>query len=128
MTHKAPPCACGVYGGHLHHWCPFRPHIPYRDHKLTKILADCIGGSANTVFITTIGPSDWDYNETLSTLSFASRCMNIRAAPIQNRIDASSDQSELVQKLKVREGSCTRVRRVANGVWCIAWSIIYQRV
>ena len=81
----------------------FRPHIPYRDHKLTKILADCIGGSANTVFITTIGPSDWDYNETLSTLSFASRCMNIRAAPIQNRIDTAADQSELVQKLKVRK-------------------------
>ena len=61
------------------------------------------------MFITTIGPSDWDYNETLSTLGFASRCMNIAAAPVQNRVDSEEDQSELVAALKVGCGSVVRV-------------------
>lgn len=83
-----------------------RLHIPYRDHKLTKILQDCIGGAANTVFIATIGPSAWDYNETLSTLNFASRCRNIQAAPIQNRIE-DEDQSMIIETLKAKLLSAT---------------------
>ncbi len=62
------------------------------------------------MFIATVGPSELDYNETLSTLNFASRCMNIRAAPLQNRVDAAADgedQSELVASLQVR-GACAR--------------------
>ena len=48
-------------------------HVPYRDSKLTRILNDSLGGTASTSLIATVGPSPNNYNETLSTLQFASR-------------------------------------------------------
>jgi hypothetical protein len=49
-------------------------HVPYRDSKLTRILNDSLGGTASTSLIATVGPAPSNYNETLSTLQFASRC------------------------------------------------------
>lgn len=51
-------------------------HVPYRDSKLTRILNDSLGGTASTSLIATVGPSPSNYNETLSTLQFASRYEN----------------------------------------------------
>lgn len=48
-------------------------HVPYRDSKLTRILNDSLGGTASTSLIATVGPAPSNYNETLSTLQFASR-------------------------------------------------------
>ena len=48
-------------------------HVPYRDSKLTRILHDSLGGTASTSLIATVGPASSNYNETLSTLQFASR-------------------------------------------------------
>jgi hypothetical protein len=48
-------------------------HVPYRDSKLTRILNDSLGGTASTSLIATVGPAATNYNETLSTLQFASR-------------------------------------------------------
>jgi hypothetical protein len=49
------------------------PHIPFRDSKLTRLLADAIGGNARTCIIATTSPCAHSYEETLSTLIFASR-------------------------------------------------------
>ena len=43
-------------------------HVPYRDSKLTRLLQDSLGGSAKTVMVANVGPADWNYDETLSTL------------------------------------------------------------
>ena len=56
----------------------YSSHVPYRDSKLTRLLQDSIGGTARTALIATIGPSRDNYSETLSTLSFAARCMNVK--------------------------------------------------
>lgn len=48
-------------------------HIPFRDSKLTRLLADAIGGNARTCIIATVSPCAHSYEETLSTLIFASR-------------------------------------------------------
>lgn len=61
---------------------PLCPHIPYRDSKLTRLLQDSLGGTASTAMIAAIGPAAVNYNETLSTLLFATRCMAIKAAPV----------------------------------------------
>eukprot|EP00903_Cladosiphon_okamuranus_P010917 g10312.t1 len=34
-----------------------RPHIPFRDSKLTRILADALGGNANAALLATVGPA-----------------------------------------------------------------------
>jgi hypothetical protein len=46
-------------------------HIPYRDSKLTRLLQDSLGGNTKTVMIANVGPADWNYDETLSTLRCA---------------------------------------------------------
>jgi len=48
-------------------------HIPYRDSKLTRLLQDSLGGNTKTIMITAVSPSDFNYDETLSSLRYASR-------------------------------------------------------
>lgn len=51
--------------------------IPYRDSKLTRILKDSLGGNISTIMISCISPSPLLYDETVNTLSYASRARNI---------------------------------------------------
>ncbi|WIA12242.1 hypothetical protein OEZ85_012308 [Tetradesmus obliquus] len=56
-------------------------HIPYRDSKLTRLLQDSLGGNTKTVMVANVGPADWNYDETLSTLRYANRAKNITNRP-----------------------------------------------
>ena len=47
-------------------------HIPYRDSVLTWLLRENLGGNSKTAMIAAISPADINYEETLSTLRFAS--------------------------------------------------------
>ncbi len=55
--------------------------VPYRDSKLTRLLQDSLGGNTKTVMIANIGPADYNMEETLSTLRYASRAKNIQNKP-----------------------------------------------
>ena len=57
-------------------------HIPYRDSKLTMLLMDSIGGTAKTLMIACVSPSSIYSDETMSTLNYASRTMNIKNKPL----------------------------------------------
>uniref|UniRef100_A0A8D8YU54 Kinesin-like protein n=1 Tax=Cacopsylla melanoneura TaxID=428564 RepID=A0A8D8YU54_9HEMI len=57
-------------------------HIPYRDSKLTKLLADSLAGSGVTLMIATISPSLSNISESLNTLRYAARAKRIRTKPI----------------------------------------------
>ncbi|KPA77313.1 putative kinesin K39 [Leptomonas pyrrhocoris] len=50
---------------------------PYRDSKLTFILKDSLGGNSKTFMLATVSPSALNYDETLSTLRYASRAREI---------------------------------------------------
>ena len=56
-------------------------HVPYRDSKLTRLLQDSLGGNTKTVMIAAISPADYNYEETLTTLRYASRAKNIENKP-----------------------------------------------
>ncbi|XP_018107419.1 centromere-associated protein E isoform X2 [Xenopus laevis] len=58
--------------------------INYRDSKLTRILQNSLGGNAKTVIICTITPVSFD--ETLSTLQFASTAKHVRNTPHVNEV------------------------------------------
>lgn len=58
-----------------------KQHVPYRDSKLTKLLMDSLGGNSKTVMIANIGPADYNYDETLTTLRYANRAKDIKNAP-----------------------------------------------
>eukprot|EP00826_Nyctotherus_ovalis_P022456 TRINITY_DN1740_c0_g1_i15.p1 TRINITY_DN1740_c0_g1~~TRINITY_DN1740_c0_g1_i15.p1 ORF type:complete len:666 (-),score=201.57 TRINITY_DN1740_c0_g1_i15:130-2127(-) len=54
---------------------------PYRNSKLTRLLQDSLGGNTKTVMIANIGPADYNYDETLNTLRYASRAKHITNKP-----------------------------------------------
>lgn len=57
-------------------------HIPYRDSKLTMLLMDSLGGKSKALMIACISPSHLYLEETVSTLNYATRTMNIKNKPI----------------------------------------------
>lgn len=78
-------------------------HIPYRNSKLTRILQDSLGGNSKTVMCATIGPASYNYEETISTLRYASRAKSIcnRARINENPKDALLRHFQLqIQDLK----------------------------
>lgn len=56
-------------------------HIPYRDSRLTRLLQDSLGGNTKTVMVANIGPADYNYDETASTLRYAYRAKSIKNKP-----------------------------------------------
>ena len=56
-------------------------YIPYRDSKLTRILQDSLGGNTKTVMIAACGPAEYNAEETIGTLRYASRAKAIENKP-----------------------------------------------
>ncbi|XP_036995377.2 kinesin-like protein KIF12 isoform X2 [Artibeus jamaicensis] len=56
-------------------------HIPFRDSKLTKLLADSLGGRGVTLMVACVSPSAQCLPETLSTLRYASRAQRVTTQP-----------------------------------------------
>ncbi|XP_011167259.1 kinesin-like protein KIF12 isoform X2 [Solenopsis invicta] len=57
-------------------------HIPYRDSKLTKLLADSLAGNGVTLMIACVSPARSNASETLNTLRYAARAKKISTKPI----------------------------------------------
>ncbi|KAJ3332257.1 hypothetical protein HDU76_000804 [Blyttiomyces sp. JEL0837] len=60
-------------------------HVPYRDSKLTRMLQDSLGGNSQTLMLACVSPSDANYGETVSTLTYANRARNIRNRVVINQ-------------------------------------------
>ena len=59
-------------------------HIPYRTSKLTRLLQDSLGGNTKTVMIAACSPADYNQEETMITLRYASRAKSIKNKPRVN--------------------------------------------
>jgi len=55
-----------------------QPHIPYRNHKLTMLLSDSIGGNCKTLMFVNVSPTDGNVEETQSSLTYATRVRTIK--------------------------------------------------
>merc|ERR1712032_965485 len=51
--------------------------VPYRNHKLTQILQDSLGGTAKTLMFVNCSPASSNCDETLNSLKYASRAKQI---------------------------------------------------
>ncbi|CAN0301659.1 unnamed protein product, partial [Scytosiphon promiscuus] len=58
--------------------------VPYRDSKLTRLLAHSLGGNSKTVLMATVSAGVVDAGETLSTLKFVQRAKMIKNRVVRN--------------------------------------------
>ena len=73
--------------------------ITYRNSKLTRILQDSLGGNSNTYMIACVSPAESNYEESLNTLKYAAKAMNIKNKPIVNRDPHSAQVNALKQRI-----------------------------
>ena len=73
-----------------------RSHIPFRQSKLTHFLKDSLGGNSRTYMMACIWPSAEHKTQTISTLRFAARMMNIKTKPVINK-----EKSYMTEKAKL---------------------------
>ncbi|KAJ4887525.1 Kinesin-like calmodulin-binding protein [Raphanus sativus] len=52
-------------------------HIPYRNHKLTMLMSDSLGGNAKTLMFVNVSPAESNLDETYNSLIYASRVRTI---------------------------------------------------
>mmetsp|Transcript_45311 Transcript_45311/g.61463 ORF Transcript_45311/g.61463 Transcript_45311/m.61463 type:complete len:194 (+) Transcript_45311:993-1574(+) len=75
-----------------------RPHIPYRDSKLTRLLEDSLGGNCKTTMMAMVSPNWEAFSESHSTLKFATRAKKIKN---EARINEDVDQRTLLRKYEI---------------------------
>ncbi len=53
-------------------------HVPYRNHILTKLMKDSLGGNAKTLMFVNCSPSVYNESETKNSLDYATRVKKIK--------------------------------------------------
>ncbi|XP_019421437.1 PREDICTED: kinesin-like calmodulin-binding protein homolog isoform X2 [Lupinus angustifolius] len=71
-------------------------HIPYRNHKLTMLMSDSLGGNAKTLMFVNVSPAESNLDETHNSLMYASRVRSIVNDPSKN---VSSKEIARLKKL-----------------------------
>lgn len=54
-----------------------RGHVPFRDSKLTRILQESLGGNTKTTLVITASPHVFNAEETLGSLRFGARYLQL---------------------------------------------------
>ena len=85
-------------------------HIPYRDSQLTRMLQDSLGGNTKTVMIANVGPSGYNFDETLSTLRYANSAKNIK-----NDVRINEDPKDALLRKFQEEIKILREQLAKNG-------------
>lgn len=81
-----------------------RDHIPFRDSKLTFLLADSLAGQAKSMMFVHVAPEESSVGETLSTLNFGSAVTKITlGAAKQNVVESGSIWEARQTKEKLNE-------------------------
>ena len=71
--------------------------VPYRNNKLTQLMQDSLGGNAKTLMFVNFSPADYNTEETIGSLTYATRVKTI-----VNTVEKSSESKEVaVLKAKI---------------------------
>ncbi|KAL3130979.1 hypothetical protein ABBQ38_000302 [Trebouxia sp. C0009 RCD-2024] len=73
-------------------------HIPYRNHKLTMLMSDSLGGSAKTLMFVNVSPTDHNIDESSNSLTYATRVRTIKNDISKN--EASKDVMRLKRQVE----------------------------
>ncbi|CAM9233267.1 unnamed protein product, partial [Hapterophycus canaliculatus] len=78
--------------------------IPYRNNKLTQVMQDSLGGNAKTLMFVNISPADYNQEETVTALTYATRVKLItNTAEKQQDGEEVSRLKETIRKLRAGE-------------------------
>lgn len=69
-------------------------YVPYRNHKLTMLMSDSLGGNAKTLMFITVSPAESNLDETQNALQYGTRVRTIKCS--------SSKTAKEIQALKKR--------------------------
>jgi kinesin family protein C2/C3 len=53
-------------------------HVPYRNHTLTRLMQDSLGGNAKTLMVVNCSPADYNFDETQNSLAYVPASAHIR--------------------------------------------------
>lgn len=70
-------------------------HIPYRDHPLTLLMRDSLGGTAKTLMFVNLSPSIYNASESNNSLEYASRVKKIK-----NKVNRNVESREVTELKK----------------------------
>jgi Kinesin motor domain len=65
---------------------------PYRDSKLTRLLQDSLGGNSKTIMIACVSPADYNLDESINTLRYATTARSIQNTATQNIVQSLSKE------------------------------------
>ncbi|XP_043693815.1 kinesin-like protein KIN-14B isoform X2 [Telopea speciosissima] len=91
-----------------------KPHVPYRNSKLTQVLRDSLGEDSKTLMLVHISPKEEDLCESVCSLGFATRVRSIHLgneASVEVQAKKEIAMSKLLQKVKELESEGHEVRR-----------------
>ncbi|RYH29671.1 hypothetical protein EON65_07680 [archaeon] len=86
-------------------------HIPYRNSKLTRLLATALGGNAKTSVICCISPASGNLAESLNTLRFAARAKRVVNYVSKNEI---MDMKTLNSKLTIQAAEIDHLKHLLD--------------
>uniref|UniRef100_A0A7S3ZT40 Kinesin-like protein n=1 Tax=Pelagomonas calceolata TaxID=35677 RepID=A0A7S3ZT40_9STRA len=88
-----------------------RPHVPYRDSTLTRLLQDSLGGNTRTAIVACCAPESIYADESVSTLKFADRAQRVLARVYANRdVVPSASDATLATALKKAKDEIRRLK------------------
>ena len=76
-------------------------HVPFRDSKLTLILREALTGNSRTSMLANVHAGSTYYDETLSTLRYASSVKEIKTSAVMNAECAAHD---IIEELRSEVG------------------------
>uniref|UniRef100_A0A0G4HP77 Kinesin motor domain-containing protein n=1 Tax=Chromera velia CCMP2878 TaxID=1169474 RepID=A0A0G4HP77_9ALVE len=92
-------------------------HVPFRNSKLTYLLSESLSGNSKTAMIAAISPASSNFDETLSTLRFATsvkRCKTFAKVNLDETDAIVKQLQEEISRLKqqlLEEGGAPRSQR-----------------
>ncbi|KNC52017.1 microtubule-based motor protein [Thecamonas trahens ATCC 50062] len=81
-----------------------KAHIPYRNSKLTFLLADSLGGDSKTLMFVQVAPGSYNAPETICSLTFAARVRSVKLqlASVHTESPELSEYKDMVAKLQAK--------------------------
>lgn len=68
---------------------------PYRDSKLTRLLQDSLGGNSRTIMVACVSPADYNIEESVNTLRYATSARAIKNTATRNLTQQISQEEAL---------------------------------